>query len=387
MPAKIALVTLATPNIRRYAISTGATKQRYCVANGYDYIAFNEKLDDRPAAWSKLLALLRAMASGRYEWLCWMDADALVMNQTIRLESMIDGRADLLIATGPNGAINSGCFLLNCTQRSFEFLHMVYGKTDYLNHRNWEQAAMKHVLDRGLTSLTVRFIPPRCINSRVNGATDWRYHPGDFAIHLPGLSNPERVHLVNKLLLGTEFRSRTQLAAIVSQRSHIPLIGAEVGVQRGNFSDYLLTSSNYSRFYCIDAWKEIPGQLDIANVCNQKQDNLFIATQNRLRRYGDKVCFIRKASTEAAMDIPDASLDFVYIDADHSYEGCLADLKAYYPKLKQGGVLAGHDYLNGKLPEGEFGVRRAVEEFLSALESAYLFTTNEKWPTWLTFKI
>ncbi len=357
------------------------------MANSYDYIAFTEKLDDRPAAWSKLPALLRAMASGRYEWLFWMDADALIMNHTIRLESMLDERADLLIATGPNGSINSGCFLLKCTQKSLEFLHMVYDRTDYLNHRNWEQAAMKHVLDRGLSSLTVRFIPPRSINSRISGDPDWRYQPGDFVIHLPGLSNPERVHQVNKLLLGMDFRSRTQLAAIVSQRSRSPLIGAEVGVQKGNFSDYLLTNSNYSRFYCIDAWKEIGGQLDIANVCNQQQDKLFTATQMRLKRFGDKVRFIRKVSTEAAIEIPDASLDFVYIDADHSYEGCLSDLRAYYPKLKQRGVLAGHDYLNGRLPEGEFGVRRAVEEFVGGLESAYLFTTNEKWPTWLTFKV
>ena len=42
--------------------------------------------------------------------------------------------------------------------------------------------------------------------------------------------------------------------------------------------------------------------------------------------------------------IPDDSCDFIYLDGDHSYAGCLADIKAYWPKLKDGGIMAGHDY-------------------------------------------
>jgi predicted O-methyltransferase YrrM len=54
-------------------------------------------------------------------------------------------------------------------------------------------------------------------------------------------------------------------------------------------------------------------------------------------------------------------LDFVFIDADHSYEGCKADIEAWFPKVKPGGLLSGHDYDNPDFPE--FGVKRAVDEF------------------------
>lgn len=52
-------------------------------------------------------------------------------------------------------------------------------------------------------------------------------------------------------------------------------------------------------------------------------------------------------STEVADLVPDETLDWVYIDADHRMEGCLADLKAWYPKVKSSGIVAGHDYTYG----------------------------------------
>jgi hypothetical protein len=53
---------------------------------------------------------------------------------------------------------------------------------------------------------------------------------------------------------------------------------------------------------------------------------------------------IRKPSIEAAADFKDESMDFIFVDGDHSYEGTLADCIAYYPKLKKGGFFCGHDY-------------------------------------------
>ena len=68
--------------------------------------------------------------------------------------------------------------------------------------------------------------------------------------------------------------------------------------------------------------------------------------------------------------IPDDSCDFIYVDGDHSYAGCLADIKAYWPKVKVGGIMAGHDYDDiewSKQPGKRFkrtdwGVKSAVTE-------------------------
>ena len=67
---------------------------------------------------------------------------------------------------------------------------------------------------------------------------------------------------------------------------------------------------------------------------------------------------IRKHSVVAAADVTDGSLDFVFIDADHTYPAVVADIAAWWPKVKPGGWIGGHDY--GK---PEFGVTGAVNEF------------------------
>lgn len=72
----------------------------------------------------------------------------------------------------------------------------------------------------------------------------------------------------------------------------------------------------------------------------------------------DYITTIKNDSVEAAKEFEDNSLDFVFIDADHSYEGCLRDIAAWFPKVKSEGVIAGHDYNNGFE-----GVNRAVKEF------------------------
>jgi len=65
-------------------------------------------------------------------------------------------------------------------------------------------------------------------------------------------------------------------------------------------------------------------------------------------------------TVEATEYCDDNSLDFVYVDADHSYEGCKRDMNAWWSKLKKGGVMVGHDYYCC------VGVQRAVDEFVKA---------------------
>lgn len=78
----------------------------------------------------------------------------------------------------------------------------------------------------------------------------------------------------------------------------------------------------------------------------------------KLSKYKDKIQFIYKLSMDASGDIPDNSLDFIYIDGNHSYDAVMSDLKLYAPKLKLGGIIGGHDFD----PE-TLGVIMAVIEF------------------------
>jgi predicted O-methyltransferase YrrM len=72
----------------------------------------------------------------------------------------------------------------------------------------------------------------------------------------------------------------------------------------------------------------------------------------------------REYSINAAKNFKDSSLDFVYIDGRHDYTGVKEDVEAWYPKLKEGGLFAGHDFvLDEILQTGDFGVQKGVSEF------------------------
>jgi len=81
---------------------------------------------------------------------------------------------------------------------------------------------------------------------------------------------------------------------------------------------------------------------------------------------------IKENSATAARHFADKSVFFAFIDAGHSYESVNADIKAWYPKIKSGGFLAGHDYLSGDT------IRRAVHE-LCKRENLKLNVYNNSW--------
>jgi len=94
---------------------------------------------------------------------------------------------------------------------------------------------------------------------------------------------------------------------------------------------------------------------------------------------------MRMTSEKAVTYFKDETLDFVYIDANHSYESCKQDIALWWPKVKKGGIFSGHDYLNEELPEGSFGVKRAVDEYIKE-QKQVLFVISQDWPTWYIIK-
>jgi predicted O-methyltransferase YrrM len=72
----------------------------------------------------------------------------------------------------------------------------------------------------------------------------------------------------------------------------------------------------------------------------------------------------RGLSTEKVSDFPDNYFDWIYIDTNHRYETTYEELMAYAPKMKPGGIIAGHDFINGNwVTSLRYGVREAVHEF------------------------
>ena len=90
-------------------------------------------------------------------------------------------------------------------------------------------------------------------------------------------------------------------------------------------------------------------------------------------------------STEAASIILDETVDVVYIDARHDYRSVAQDIDAWWPKVRPGGILAGHDYLNTYTHGTLISVKPAVDEFVLR-EGLLLFTTLDNFPTWFVYK-
>ncbi|GMH78769.1 hypothetical protein TL16_g07927 [Triparma laevis f. inornata] len=137
---------------------------------------------------------------------------------------------------------------------------------------------------------------------------------------------------------------------------------AEIGVCQGKQSRKFLDLGPQSQLLMIDAWAAVD-----VYTAEQGAENLATTIDN-VKDYSPKKYQILKMTTaEAAAQIPDASLDFIYLDAGHMYQDVKHDLHAWWPKLKPGGVFAGDDYYNGYVSQAgyTFGVRDAVDEFFS----------------------
>ena len=99
-------------------------------------------------------------------------------------------------------------------------------------------------------------------------------------------------------------------------------------------------------------------------------------------------------SEQAALAMPDETLDFCYIDADHRYEAVKRDIEMWLPKVKHGGVICGHDYVtDGEIYNksdgsliGLFGVKKAVTEFTEQYGWKVHVTHEDDWPSWFAYK-
>lgn len=117
-------------------------------------------------------------------------------------------------------------------------------------------------------------------------------------------------------------------------------IGAEVGVYKGEYAE--LFCKEGMKMFVVDPWHSYAGA-GRSQKRQERQDFLYGHTQRLLKKYND-CTIIRKASADAVKDFKDGSLDFVYIDGDHSFKHVAQDIYNWNYKIRKGGCVAGHDY-------------------------------------------
>ena len=151
----------------------------------------------------------------------------------------------------------------------------------------------------------------------------------------------------------------------------------EVGSWKGMSSAYMAVEIANSQkdieFYCVDTWEGSIEHEQYGMDTSSLYDT-FLDNMEPVRKYYKS---IRARSLQAVKQFEDNSLDFIFIDASHEYQDVKEDIIAWLPKVKQGGVIAGHDYLNVDFP----GVERAVHEVLgdkiTTEETCWVYEKNE----------
>lgn len=159
-------------------------------------------------------------------------------------------------------------------------------------------------------------------------------------------------------------------------------IGVEIGVHRGDLSWRLLGSNRNIFLYMVDPWEEcapdssyMTTEDHINRFTQEEHDEAMRQAMNNVHLFSGQYKVLRMTSEEAAKQFADETIDFVFIDGDHSYEGCSSDISLWYPKLKEGGLLSGHDYREGR----NYGVMQAVHEFSKSHNKPFRTGQNYTW--------
>lgn len=173
--------------------------------------------------------------------------------------------------------------------------------------------------------------------------------------------------------------------------------GAEVGVERGYYSEVLLKANPNLHLSCIDPWSMGAYEPGISGVDTEQEkfDSYYQQTKNRLASFGDRVNIIRKPSLLGAQDFEDNSLDFVYIDANHDFVNVTNDIDTWKKKVRVGGILAGHDYAYFSYKKFNH-VKRVVEAYARCYRMRPYFVagaftydegmTRDKYRSWFWVK-
>ena len=198
---------------------------------------------------------------------------------------------------------------------------------------------------------------------------------------------------------------RLELINVMS--TELPMgIGVEVGTFKGEFSKEILRRWR-GTLYMVDVWNELGDEYIDASNHKNFEGGVYGECMNNIKGFEDRGIMVRATSKKASELFEDNSLDFVYIDANHAYDFVKEDIQLWYPKVKSGGWVMGHDYIltdwttppfaeNGidkhiwtnkgdggdyNIYAGIFGVNPAVDEFCE--ENNYNPELTSEWlSTW-----
>lgn len=170
-------------------------------------------------------------------------------------------------------------------------------------------------------------------------------------------------------------RSTEFIMNVKAEMGDQPLVGAEIGVYRGEHAELMLQHLNMEKLYLVDPY--VDDDPDFEGHMKPLVPAAKGIAHERLKDY-DQVVWIEKRSDQALFDIGDI-LDFVYIDGNHSYKYVMSDMIHYGFKVRACGWIGGHDYMMRKSPLIE--VMEVVTDYI-ILTGQRVQIGEGKFPEW-----
>jgi hypothetical protein len=147
--------------------------------------------------------------------------------------------------------------------------------------------------------------------------------------------------------------------------------GAEIGVAEANYSEVLVKANPQLELLCVDPWHAYSGN----KQQKSKEKHEYAYNEATRKLAGSKARLIMKTSAEAVVDVPDGSLDFIYIDGNHSFNYVMLDLICWSAKVRSGGLITGDDFYY--LDPNRWGA--------GPVEAVMAYTSAHKINPWFTF--
>lgn len=209
----ICVVTLGNKNIEEYSKYSFAINKKYCEHHGYTYIQHNDVLDSkRPATWSKIIAVKQQIRN--FDWIFWIDADAIFFNHDIRIEDITDNNHYFFASKGMGDAwikqyhsndenlfnLNVGTFIIKGKIAwSYSLLENWYSRDERLNHHWLDNQAFSDLYLEGNEYFTsrIKLEEQKVLNGFEQGLYCYEdFSPEQYVLHYAGIPHADRIYLL-----------------------------------------------------------------------------------------------------------------------------------------------------------------------------------------------
>lgn len=193
---RIAILSLAIGEEYKKSVELcQKSKKMYCDKNNYDYIEDSSVYDStRHPAWSKVLLILKYLSF--YDYVVWMDADIIIMNDSLKLEPYID-QQDFILCIDPGLLRNTGLLFVKNTKYAYDLLTTVYNEGSFKNEPLWEQSCFNDLYNKNCMDLQSHCsILLRGMHKLNITMYDYKY--GDLLIHFMGIRSLELLSFLTK---------------------------------------------------------------------------------------------------------------------------------------------------------------------------------------------